>query len=45
MSEDFRVKVSFLLLECDSGTQHGLQFAKVALALLRMKVFGVADGL
>jgi hypothetical protein len=23
MSEDFRVKVSFLLLECDSGTQHG----------------------
>ena len=27
MAEAFRAKVSFLLLECDGGAQHGLHFA------------------
>jgi hypothetical protein len=26
-TESFRAKLSFLLLECDGGTQHGLHFA------------------
>jgi hypothetical protein len=44
ITEGFQTKESFLLLECDGGAQHCRRFAQEALALVRVKVFGFADG-
>ena len=42
--ESLGTKLSFLPLESDGGTQHCAEFAQEARALLRVKLFGFADG-
>src|SRR5262249_4330717 len=44
IAKDFQAKVGFLLSECDGGAQHGFHFAQEALALVRVKGFGLLDG-